>query len=694
MTSTFMTDDLTREDIVDRYRKRIAESKRARLTQIECEQLAYLLVETLIHLSDAGEDSENVIRSLCQEEVDLLKEGYPQESIDTSYIPTYTRLIQEAIASGQLKLTDLNSYEKASTSGDSSDKNTEWQHYALDFLVPDNYAKSPVKKPGRTEKQESQVPQDLIEVKAYLGKARDLLNSSTAEEIAIALSALTGRYYTELIQEQPFEKTEFPYLMRYRETSETASTIEINVITLIPVEEILPHLQRWQPMVSHLSKEKASESQKRAFIARVNHRIRKAFEFTQIIPVVEETKTVSMQWLRNAYGAIALYFFCPPTGQQQNFINLTLSHLLEPKTLDNPTIETVQQCFHYRPAQQGHPIRAVGIKLPAHGPVPLNRAELSSETQASQQDDQYIASDLSTSAHTAGQSKSIITTNPTTSSTEVEASHEWEAIVRTQIKTIADQAQAINWLTTEVRMLKEKAQHLTTAYDKANSQADNLPVIKEECQRLRAENQTLRLAQNKVDAFKALLLDHDTRKKPLARTKEQSRPVLDSLPSGSDSKLAEQPKPNNRTASQKGASHNSPVSSQSSPTIKSTSSSTSDRGSEQPEQVDSILPEGYQLQPTKASKAQQRAASIVIAIQAWNRQHPSRSFAITKGLLEHEFGINRKAATEFLEGNRQTLQDYYQKIGVNNERGHNRQPGRNIETLKSFVSNKVSQQSQ
>lgn len=682
MTNTFMNDDLTREEIVDRYRKRIIEEKRTKLTRIEREQLALLLVETLIHLSDAGEDSEDVIRSLCQEEIELLEEGYPQASISNSYLPIYTQLIKEAIASGQLKLTDLNSYEKPSSSQDKSNEGTEWQHYALDFLL---YEKKPQRHDKEVSASDSDGTNDThypIDVESYLKKARELLNSSAAEDIAIALCALTGQRYSDLIQVKPFDEPEFPYLMRCEESSNTASSV-LNILTLIPVREILPHFHRWQQMVSHLGESTTQDSQSRAFVARINHRIRKAFEFTQIIPIVKGSKTVSIQWLRNAYGAIALYFFCPPTHHTHDFLKHYFIHLLDIESSADLTVETVQHHFHYVPARHGKIIPAIGIKIPAHGPAPLTEVRPATEHN----DEKTSAKDTDMSA------KDTDISAPLTRSFMPE---ELESVVATQVKTIANQAQTINWLTAEIQELREKIQQLTTEHDEAIAQVHELPALQDKCQQLQQENQTLRLAQQKVDAFKALLLDNEAGKQsvePSSKPSQQSNSPLQpdhgskpSHPSNdpkdrSNFKQPSQPSRSSRQRSKKQSASPKPKPSapafSDSDILESTSTPSSSR---------------HRLLPTKESKAQQRAASIVAAIQSWNHQHPDRSFAITKGLLEHEFGINRKAASEFLVGNRQTLLDYYQTIGVKNERGHNRQPGRDIEMLKTFI-DKIFQQS-
>lgn len=74
----------------------------------------------------------------------------------------------------------------------------------------------------------------------------------------------------------------------------------------------------------------------------------------------------------------------------------------------------------------------------------------------------------------------------------------------------------------------------------------------------------------------------------------------------------------------------------------------------------------------KGGSAKDRAHHIFEAIQQWNHLHPDDTWAITVGLLEEGFGINRKAAKEFVEEKQQDIWKHHQEIGVQNERGHNR----------------------
>ncbi|HEY9908590.1 MAG TPA: protelomerase family protein, partial [Thermosynechococcaceae cyanobacterium] len=83
--------------------------------------------------------------------------------------------------------------------------------------------------------------------------------------------------------------------------------------------------------------------------------------------------------------------------------------------------------------------------------------------------------------------------------------------------------------------------------------------------------------------------------------------------------------------------------------------------------------------------AADRANSILLAVQAWNRQHPEQSFAMSLSLLKEEFGINFKAARSFLEERQNDIWELHQASGVENPRSHNRREGHDVEALKQFV---------
>jgi len=89
--------------------------------------------------------------------------------------------------------------------------------------------------------------------------------------------------------------------------------------------------------------------------------------------------------------------------------------------------------------------------------------------------------------------------------------------------------------------------------------------------------------------------------------------------------------------------------------------------------------------PKRTGGATDRANTIFLAVQDWNRQHPDQTFAITLSLLKDEFGINFKAARSFLEERQDDIWELHRASGVENPRSHNRREGRDLAELKQFV---------
>ena len=95
--------------------------------------------------------------------------------------------------------------------------------------------------------------------------------------------------------------------------------------------------------------------------------------------------------------------------------------------------------------------------------------------------------------------------------------------------------------------------------------------------------------------------------------------------------------------------------------------------------------EAEEPKPKRPGGAINRANTIFLAVQDWNRQHPEQTLAITLSLLKDEFGINFKAARSFLEKRQNDIGELHQASGVENPRSHNRQQGQDLEQLKRFV---------
>ncbi len=126
------TPDLTRDEVIARYRDRLAADKRVKLYKTELEQL----IQDFLTRLEALED-EQVIRELCQAEIALLEEGYKLSTVAFDYLPKYRKALEEAIASERILVTASNSHRYVHTQRATGITEERFEHYALTYLKYD-----------------------------------------------------------------------------------------------------------------------------------------------------------------------------------------------------------------------------------------------------------------------------------------------------------------------------------------------------------------------------------------------------------------------------------------------------------------------------------------------------------------------------------------------------------------------------
>lgn len=366
MTSATLlkTLDNTREEIVEKMRNAIQKGRKKKLSRTDFQELAIILTGKIIHLNRAKADNEETVKAICDAEIQMLEEGYPQSSLNSKYLPIYTRQVKDAIAQGKIKLTKLNSYPKETAQG------TIQKHFALEYLT---YSKAiQVALRGNTTRRNNdrQDQQQLVDVDTFLAKALELLESDEAEDVAIALCAFTGRRHTEIVSSGTFEATDHPYTLHFEGQLKDA-TPGFEILTLIPTKDLLPHLERFREDCAELQGLPYDAPQVRAFNTRANSRVRVHFEKTGIVPIPSGFKTVSIHRLRGVYGAIAIHFFCPPTKNEHRFLQHYLGHLINEQNADVVNAAATQHYFHFIAARNGKILGVKGVKLPANGQAPL-----------------------------------------------------------------------------------------------------------------------------------------------------------------------------------------------------------------------------------------------------------------------------------------------------------------------------------
>ncbi len=638
--STATRFDLTRDKIIERYHQRLASADRTRMTREERELLTLLLRDQLVSLNQRGEDTYERLQALCEAEKALLLEGYPAGSVNSVYLPAYTRLLKAAIQTGQIRLTEQNSFNKPWAKRDGSETGSTQTYYPLTLLTFDKETQNELR--GLTA-QKNNTRQDslvTVELDPYLEQCEALLESNEPETLAIALAALTGRRHTEVVSKGSFTATEHPYKLRF-EGQQKDVTPPFDILTLVPVKLLLPHLERFRalPAVRALHGKGHDDPSITAFNTRVNTRVKK--HFADLVPVLEGFKTVSVHRLRALYGAIAIHFFCPEHKNEHRFLQHYLGHLLDEQGQSLPNAAATQHYFHYNLSRQGTLLKARGVKVPAAGMIQTPELEAQVATSST------IGVESPAMATKADRTAPAST--PTTERQTDSDRTEPPSLSTLQIMT--DQAHTLSWLTSQIERLQQQLDvagngaaagewQATIAQLQAenavlrdavaaSAKPEDVSQLQATIEQLQAENAALRArntdleqAHAKLEAFKRLLTNGDS---PQAATPAPT--LVENVP----------------------------------------------------------RPEPIARQATDSTANIAPAETIYQAVKAWNQQHPEATFAITQSLLERDFRVPRRCVMDFLSQYQAALDTYHSEIGATNTRSHNRQLGRDVETLKAFV---------
>jgi Telomere resolvase len=701
--------DQTRESITERYRRRIEQGDRTKLTRDERETLTVLLLDQLIALNQRGEDTRDKLQALCEAEKALLEAGYPQGSINSVYLPAYTQVIKEAIAQGRLLLTEQNSHSKPWTKLDGSETGLTQTHYALDYLTYDLQTQKALRAMTTAKNNERQDSLATVNLERYLAQCGALLDSGEPETLALALVTLTGRRHTEIVSKGTFTATDYPYKLHF-EGQQKDPTPPFDILTLIPAKELLPHLERFRamPSVQALQGLGHDDPAIDAFNGRVNRRTAKYFG--ALVPVLAGFKTVSIHRLRALYGAIIIHYFCPEHKNEHRFLQHYLGHLLEEQGQKLPNAAATQHYFHYQLVnEQGKRLTARGLKVMANGLPPTPTAPTTDPLPASQpeplpsveREAQRPATETAPAPAPKSAKRSAIHINGDTRDrwltvlhhfapegtsqhakmavllerlealvqgdrrvAEAAATDEAATVEETAIttmpavsepvevnlpvkeQTINYQAQTLAWLTTEVEQLRRQVTQLQTERDQAIAQTHS--GLEAELAHLRAENVQLRQAQAKLEAFRKLLTNGNGQE-------DVTAPALTTTVA--------------------------PTAVVTTPTM--TPPITSDpKQTTPPVVVKPASPPQRRL----ATGAQARATAIFAAVCQWN-DTPGRTLAdkwcVTSSFLETQFGIHRQAVKEWFAVHGSDVEVMHAAHGITQLRTQNR--GKDVTALKAFI---------
>ncbi len=701
--------DQTREAITERYRRRIEQGDRTKLTRDERETLTVLLLDQLITLNEHGEDTRDKIQAVCAAEKALLGEGYPQGSINSVYLPAYTRGIKEAIASGRLKLTEQNSHAKPWTKLDGSESGSTQTHYALDFLTYDLQTQKALRAVTTAKNNERQDSLATVNLDRYLAQCLELLDSGEPETLALALVTLTGRRHTEIVSKGTFTATDYPYKLHF-EGQQKDPTPPFDILTLIPAKALLPHIERFRAMSAVKALQGLGHDAPAidAFNGRVNRRTAKYFG--DLVPVLAGFKTVSIHRLRALYGAMIIHYFCPEHQNEQRFLQHYLGHLLEEQGQKLPNAAATQHYFHYQLVnEQGKRLTARGLKVMANGLPPTPTEALppvtpaALEPETSTQDSVPTVLEAETALppvpksgkqgvihingahrdrwltvlhHFAPEGTSqhakmavLLERLETQLQGELQGNDMVEAATAVAAKadvpesvesnpvkeqTIHYQAQTLAWLTTEVEQLRRQVTQLQAERETVAANAQPAPALEAELAHLRAENVQLRQAQAKLEAFRKLLTN--------GNDGQENVPGLEQTTIGAPTAVVTAPTMTPLIAGDTKQTVTTPASSP------------------------------VKQQRRVATGAQARATGIFQAVCQWN-DTPGRTLAdkwcVTSSFLETQFGIHRQAVKEWVEVHGSEVEAMHAAHGITQLRTQNR--GKDVTPLKAFIANQQSE---
>jgi hypothetical protein len=680
---------MSRSEIIATFYDRIRQGIRRRLSKEDLDGLIAGFIELL-----QGANSETQIKTLCDAEIQLLEEGYPQTTLATKYFSIYRKAIEAAIADGTLRQTASNSHRYVHRQRKTGRQEERIEHWALTHFkyAPEVY--EALDKRQSTINRNKQLSLKLVQVDRYLQTLERLVTEPgpfAARRLAIAIAGFTGRRIGEVVARGSFHLTDHPYMLHF-EGQQKKEREGYSIITLIPATTVLEQIQRFRqlPEIRKLG-EMTGEALRGAinqFDVQANRVCDRQLGESGVVPPLEGKKSVTVHNLRSLWGAVATYFFCPEHHHEYAFLQHYLGHVLDSGATGN--------YFRYQLTDdQGRLLREKGVRLDQVGALPLMEEEMETEQDKAthgeaatplldllkasepmkqvQPDRRKVQPDRRKSATPRRASAAAV------SPAELDLGklqQAWQGALAQTAATLRSefeaQLQAIRietnggWFVRRVEGLERENLSLRRERDQAIAQAEGSQGYSEKVAQLQVENailaQKLKLAQDKLDGFRLLLNGTetiDTTETDTTETEAASSP----------------PEPPTQPAA--------PPDSAITPTVEKR---TEPRMSAQPSdpQPNATL---ANVRGPKAGRAFKRAEAIFLVIKEWNRLYPSESFAVNAGVLETVFRVHRQAVKEFFQVYQNEIWDYHQEIGVESPRWHNR--GKDTEKLKTFVTERM-----
>lgn len=621
----------SRSSIIERYRQRISLGKHIRLYKDELENL----IQGFICILETVHEPEK-IQAACQSEIELLEEGYPRPTLASSYIPRYRKAIAEAIATQKLPPSKHQYLHHQRLTGLPQERD---EHWALTFF---KYSQEQYENLDHRQAQTNRkrlLNLQKVNPWQYLDTLNELLLATgkfAARHRTIAIVGFTGRRFGEVVARGSFSLTSHPYLLRF-EGQQKSERDGYDIITLIPAEIILMHLERLREM-PELQPLAAMQGQKlkqaiNKFDVQVNRECDKLLMKTGIVPPLDGRDHVTIHNLRSLWGAIATFLFCPPEQHEYAFLQHYLGHILESSATGH--------YFRYLLVDsEGKLLQQKGVKLQDIPPLPLIEFEETTEDSPEE-------------------SFSFDTTDSPPEQTPEQQSQDQDREVTTAPRQGKKKAMNTEELQTSLRQdwlheIEQVKQELRSDW------SEQMMAFKQEIE----QQMTILRRQVQPEAVQELTQELESLKAELNQTQQEKQEIAAQL-EDAQAKL-------NSFRQLLLGSEETPKEVKAQPERKTQDGETKER-SKPPTQRRRRTP----------GKAARRAQSIFDAIRAWNEQHPDDTLAFSPGLLETVFKVHRKAAKEFCQQFHNEIEDHHAEIGVERILTHNK--GKDIDGFKQFA---------
>ncbi len=373
---------MLRESITLRYRQRISEGNRSKLSKTELVDLIADFIEQL-----TTSKSQSQVESLCLSEIALLEEGYPQPTVGKVYLPMYRKAIKNAIDDGQLPLTKKTSHEY-SYSKRTGESGSTREHFALTYLKYDTATYGEFAATSADRNNTKQDNLQAVELESFLAVATNLLQSANPFDLAAGIAATTGRRFSEVVAKGSFTLADDRYGLLFEgQLKKRTKADRFLTPCLLPAATVIASIERFRahPRIIQLSQGTPDELN-RSLADSVKRSVKT--HFGDIVPILPGERAVTVHNLRGVYAQICNYYFCPPDRTTARFLQECLGHVISQEELQRSNSSATQYYFHYYLVNKlGQHLATKGVLLG----LPESVEIMASEPEAAVDQDDLIA---------------------------------------------------------------------------------------------------------------------------------------------------------------------------------------------------------------------------------------------------------------------------------------------------------------